>query len=624
MKFKNLIISIILGVILIIPTKVTTYASTDNFIKLESLANGLKWLPAHKQLMVSTPNGNFLLDTNDNKDAIIKNGQTYVSRHWASKYMTFLDNSIALNIVDKIKRNHFNHIYNLSSENLKNLYSEDEFTKPLNDAFANDYIISAKVIASNIYDNISKYILDLTTKKGRLYTLFLDFNKDYKIDKLELKFGDKSFIANYDAIRIDEFKDNIVNLIKENKLSDIYNLFYDTYKNNEDEKTFIANLQMSLNTNKITSSEVLKRTQVNDIVTKFTIKMQTQSHLPLTLSLSIGNYKTSDKLEIASLSIIPDFKSYFKTLKLPNDVIEENLVVTNNYYTLPAKLTMPKDGNNFPVVILINDYNLGDKDGTILGLQFFRDIAYYLAQNGIASFRYDNRAYVYKNKDFTYNDIIINDALEAINVAKYNPKINKKNVFVLGNGIGGFSIPKIASKANGVKGYIMMSAPAGAITDVLTDRIMYPLINLKDKYKSKNLDDLNDYLANLKKVLQDNATKFKLQNPNEKLENQNIFGINDNLVVELLKYNVLNYVSKINEPLLIVQGGKDFGVTMKDFNIYENTLANKHNVIFKDYPNLDNHFVFCKGKGLSGQYFGITNLDTNFLNDLCKFIKSNI
>ena len=48
-------------------------------------------------------------------------------------------------------------------------------------------------------------------------------------------------------------------------------------------------------------------------------------------------------------------------------------------------------------------------------------------------------------------------------------------------------------------------------------------------------------------------------------------------------------------PILVLQGERDYQVTMEDFRIWQETLAGRANVVFRSYPALDHLFVAGSG-----------------------------
>jgi len=61
---------------------------------------------------------------------------------------------------------------------------------------------------------------------------------------------------------------------------------------------------------------------------------------------------------------------------------------------------------------------------------------------------------------------------------------------------------------------------------------------------------------------------------------------------ELEKYNPIDYLREISLPVLILQGSKDYQVTVeKDFRVLENALSDKSNVEFKLFDGLNHFFM---------------------------------
>lgn len=61
---------------------------------------------------------------------------------------------------------------------------------------------------------------------------------------------------------------------------------------------------------------------------------------------------------------------------------------------------------------------------------------------------------------------------------------------------------------------------------------------------------------------------------------------------EMGEHPLTNYLKTLNKPMLILQGDKDFHVSIeKDFNQYKELLKEKQNVTYKLYLNLNHLFM---------------------------------
>ena len=68
---------------------------------------------------------------------------------------------------------------------------------------------------------------------------------------------------------------------------------------------------------------------------------------------------------------------------------------------------------------------------------------------------------------------------------------------------------------------------------------------------------------------------------------------------------------QLRQPLLILQGGRDYQVTREDFDLWKKALADHPNVAFKWYPDLNHFFAPGQGKAVPLEY-----LDPNHVSDI--------
>jgi fermentation-respiration switch protein FrsA (DUF1100 family) len=65
----------------------------------------------------------------------------------------------------------------------------------------------------------------------------------------------------------------------------------------------------------------------------------------------------------------------------------------------------------------------------------------------------------------------------------------------------------------------------------------------------------------------------------------------------LMAYNQLVEIKTVNAGILVLQGERDYQVTMEDFQLWKNTLKNNDRANFRSYSKL-NH-LFLEGENLS-------------------------
>lgn len=171
--------------------------------------------------------------------------------------------------------------------------------------------------------------------------------------------------------------------------------------------------------------------------------------------------------------------------------IESNFFLKSSGYKLPAVFTRPTNRSSYPVVILVAGTALHvDADYSVGPNKFFKDLALGLAAQGVASIRYDHRAYVdfkkftKRHPTYTAQEDIIDDANAAIKHAMKVKNDEVQGVYVLGHGLGGYVIPRIVDGKQFIKGTVLLSAFARPVHQQFFDTYTF-LSNLESKEKKE-------------------------------------------------------------------------------------------------------------------------------------------
>src|SRR5207249_1799383 len=76
----------------------------------------------------------------------------------------------------------------------------------------------------------------------------------------------------------------------------------------------------------------------------------------------------------------------------------------------------------------------------------------------------------------------------------------------------------------------------------------------------------------------------------------------------------------LSQPLLILQGGKDYQVTEKDFANWKTALAGRKDVEFKFYPNL--FHLFMPGEKTPADYEKPGHVEKVVVDDIAAWVKA--
>ncbi len=310
-----------------------------------------------------------------------------------------------------------------------------------------------------------------------------------------------------------------------------------------------------------------------------------------------------------------NYPEYYKSHKF----YELKLTLKSGKYELPAVLCIPNNITNPQVAVLIAGSGPNDKDETIGPNKPLKDIAVGLASNGIASIRYDKRTLTYKSEMSKNQDHIgieeevIEDALSAVNMIRKNPLTSKSKIYIVGHSLGGMCAPLIARKAK-TNGVVFLAANARPLVDLLVEQYTYILgSDSLDEAEKKEIENLKSRVKTVKdpKLLKTAAAdQLPLNLPAHYWQS-------------IEKYDQLNTARKLKQPILILQGERDYQVTFPNYEIWKVILAGNSKNKFISYPSL-NH-LFMKGEGRPGaaEYDIQGNVDEKVITDITEWIKAN-
>jgi len=128
---------------------------------------------------------------------------------------------------------------------------------------------------------------------------------------------------------------------------------------------------------------------------------------------------------------------------------------------LSGTLTIPSGNGPFKTVILITGSGPQNRNEELLGHKPFLVIADYLSRNGIAVLRYDDRGV--GSSQGNYSDAtsadLATDAEAAFNLLKNYPKINNKEIGLMGHSEGGLIAPIVVASNPGIGFIVSLAGP---------------------------------------------------------------------------------------------------------------------------------------------------------------------
>jgi fermentation-respiration switch protein FrsA (DUF1100 family) len=100
-----------------------------------------------------------------------------------------------------------------------------------------------------------------------------------------------------------------------------------------------------------------------------------------------------------------------------------------------------------------------------------------------------------------------------------------------------------------------------------------------------------------------------------------VLGVPATYWVDLKDYRPTDLASGLKMPLLIVQGERDYQVTMQDFQNWQDALSGQANVALKSYPGLNHLFIAGAGKSVPAEYETPGNVAPEIIQDVVSWIQ---
>jgi dienelactone hydrolase len=281
---------------------------------------------------------------------------------------------------------------------------------------------------------------------------------------------------------------------------------------------------------------------------------------------------------------------------------------------LPGTLAMPVTKDKVAAVVLVHGSGPQDRDETIGPNRPFLDLARGLAERGIAVLRYEKRSKA-RPQDFasglyTMDDETTNDAVAAIAALRAAPGIDANKIYVLGHSQGGMLAPRIAQRSGEVAGLILFAAPARSLLTILPEQNHY-LLNADGSISAPEQQFLDDLQRKIASVRSDDPVADK----------DTPLGLPAHYWRAFEKVDPVADARSLAQPMLFLQGGRDFQVVDTDWQLWRKEFADAPRATFKRYPALNHLGIAGEGPGTLAEYNQPGHVDAQLIADTAAWIK---
>ncbi|MFI9723922.1 alpha/beta hydrolase family protein [Streptomyces sp. NPDC052396] len=268
---------------------------------------------------------------------------------------------------------------------------------------------------------------------------------------------------------------------------------------------------------------------------------------------------------------------------------EREVLLGTGPLAVPGTLTLPQGPGPWPAAVLLAGGGPFDRDETSGPNKPLKDLAWGLASRQVATLRFDKPTFAHPGRlpaDFTMADEYLPPALAALQLLRQHPEIDPNRIHLLGHSMGGKAAPRIAAADPSIAGLVLLAADAQPMHQAAV-RVARHLAAL---IPGPSTDQAVASLTRKAELVA--GPELTPGTPPELLP----LGLSAAYWLDLRAYDPLTTAAALTHPMLILQGGRDYQVTVTDdLALWQQALAHRPEVKIRIHQDL-NH-VFFSGSG---------------------------
>ena len=301
---------------------------------------------------------------------------------------------------------------------------------------------------------------------------------------------------------------------------------------------------------------------------------------------------------------------------VPRRFEERDVLVGSGPMAVPGTLSVPRGPGGRPGVVLLSGGGPFDRDETTGPNKPLKDLAWGLASRGVAVMRFDKvtfarGAQLASAPGFTMEQEYVPHAVAAAGILRDEPAVDPARVFVLGHSAGGRAAPMVAAAEESVAGLVILAGDAQPLPEAAV-RVARYLAGLTPGPAAEALVS-----AITRQAAQAQRPDLATSTPARDLP----FGLPASYWRGLGTYDAVGTAVALELPMLILQGGRDYQVTVQDdLARWQARLGQRPDVTIRVY-DADNH-LFFRGRGLSGpaDYEAAQHVDPAVVADIAGWL----
>ncbi|MCG5220878.1 alpha/beta fold hydrolase [Streptosporangium soli] len=295
---------------------------------------------------------------------------------------------------------------------------------------------------------------------------------------------------------------------------------------------------------------------------------------------------------------------------------EHEVIVGAGELAVPGTLSLPRGRGPWPGVVLLGGGGPFDRDGTSGPNKPLKDLAWGLAGRGVAVLRFDKVTCTHADQvaarpDFTMSEEYIPHAVAAIHLLQRHPAVDAGRVYVVGHSMGGKVAPRVAAAEPSVAGLVLLAGDTQPMHHAAV-RVVRHLATVNPGPAAQAAVEAITRQAALV-----DSPDLSAATPTADLP----FGFSGAYWLDLRGYDPVATAAALDKPMLILQGGRDYQVTVKDdLSRWQAGLAHRPEVTIRVYDADDHMFFSGTGPSTPADYGSPQHVDAAVVADIADWL----